>query len=87
MIAEKASDMIREKDTIKPIKEYFKHLIAVKHKKFEEEIDEEEARTHGFSEAHHHHYHDTAAQTQQHMQMGRKPMMKKNVKMNVNRRV
>ena len=86
MIAEKASDMIREKDTIKPIKEYFKHLIAVKHKKFEEEVDEEEATTHGFSEAHHHHYHDTASQTRQpHVQMGRKPMMKQNVK--INRRV
>ena len=40
MIAEKASDMIREKDTVKPIKEYFKHLIAVKHQKFVEEDDE-----------------------------------------------
>jgi len=40
MIAEKASDMIREKDTVKPIKEYFKHLIATKHKKFAEEEDE-----------------------------------------------
>lgn len=47
MIAEKASDMIREKDTVKPIKEYFKHLIATKHKKF---VDEDE-------EHHHHHHH------------------------------
>ena len=44
MIAEKASDMIREKDTVKPIKEYFKHLIATKHKKF---VDEEEEHHHG----------------------------------------
>ena len=43
MIAEKASDMIREKDTVKPIKEYFKHLIATKHKKF---VDEEEEQHH-----------------------------------------
>ena len=46
MIAEKASDMIREKDTVKPIKEYFKHLIATKHKKF---VDEEEEQHHGHS--------------------------------------
>jgi len=27
MIAEKAADLIREKDSVKAIKEYFKHLI------------------------------------------------------------
>ena len=47
MIAEKASDMIREKDTVKPIKEYFKHLIATKHKK--KFVDEEEEQHHGHS--------------------------------------
>ena len=41
MIAEKAADIIREKDTVLAIKDYFKHLIAVKHKKMME--DEEEA--------------------------------------------
>lgn len=39
MIAEKAADLIREKDSVKPIKDYFKHLLAVKHKKFVEEED------------------------------------------------
>ena len=43
MIAEKAADMIREKDTVKPIKDYFKHLIATKHKKF---VDEDEEQHH-----------------------------------------
>lgn len=43
MLGEKASDIILERDTIKPIKEYFKHLIAVKHEKFKDE------------EAEHHH--------------------------------
>jgi choline dehydrogenase len=41
MIAEKAADIIREKDTVLAIKEYFKHLIATKHKKMVE--DEEDA--------------------------------------------
>ena len=49
MIAEKASDMIRETDTVKPIKEYFKHLIATKHKKF---VDPEEEHHH---QQHHQH--------------------------------
>jgi choline dehydrogenase len=40
MIAEKAADILREKDTVLAIKEYFKHLIAVKHKKMVE--DEED---------------------------------------------
>ena len=44
MIAEKASDIIRDKDTVQPIKEYFKHLIAVRHEKFK---DEEEVPTQG----------------------------------------
>lgn len=39
MIAEKAADMVRDKDTVKPIKDYFKHLLQVKHKKFVEEED------------------------------------------------
>jgi hypothetical protein len=39
MIAEKAADLLRETDTVKAIKDYFKHLIAVKHKRFEEEDD------------------------------------------------
>ena len=46
MIAEKAADLIREKDTVKAIKEYFKHLIESKNKKI---MDDEEAE-HG---AHH----------------------------------
>jgi choline dehydrogenase-like flavoprotein len=40
MIGEKAADMIREKDTVKAIKAYFKHLIESKHKKI---MDDEEA--------------------------------------------
>lgn len=40
MIAEKAADLIRDKDTVKPIREYFKHLITVKHQRF---TDEDEA--------------------------------------------
>jgi len=39
MIAEKAADMIREKDTVQAIKEYFRHLYEVRHKKVEEEED------------------------------------------------
>ena len=31
MIAEKAADMLRDKDSVKPIREYFKHLLDVKH--------------------------------------------------------
>lgn len=46
MIAEKAADMIREKDTVKAIKEYFKHLIESRHKKI---MDDEEG-----AEEHHH---------------------------------
>lgn len=41
MIAEKAADMIREKDTVQAIKEYFRHLYEIKHKKV---IDEEEVQ-------------------------------------------
>lgn len=40
MIAEKAADLIREKDTVKAIKEYFKHLIESRHKKI---MDDEES--------------------------------------------
>lgn len=39
MIAEKAADILRDKDSVKAIKEYFRHLYEVKHKKV---IDEEE---------------------------------------------
>lgn len=37
MIAEKAADMIKEKDTVKAIREYFKHLLETKHKRISEE--------------------------------------------------
>jgi len=37
MIAEKAADLIREKDTVKAIKDYFKHLIESKHAKIQED--------------------------------------------------
>lgn len=37
MIAEKAADMLREKDTVQAIKEYFHHLYEVKHKHVMEE--------------------------------------------------
>jgi choline dehydrogenase len=39
MIAEKAADILREKDTVFAIREYFKHLHESKHKRF---IDHEE---------------------------------------------
>jgi choline dehydrogenase-like flavoprotein len=39
MIAEKAADLIREKDTVKAIKEYFKHLIESRHKKIMDDED------------------------------------------------
>ena len=45
MIAEKAADMLKEKDTVKAIKDYFKHLIAVKHKRIVEETGDEDAHT------------------------------------------
>jgi len=45
MIAEKAADMVREKDTVKAIKEYFKHLLEIKHKKFTEEEESPQNRT------------------------------------------
>jgi len=44
MIAEKASDMIREKDTVKAIREYFKHLIETKHKRIVDEEEHEEEK-------------------------------------------
>eukprot|EP00914_Ancora_sagittata_P010169 GHVO01019574.1.p1 GENE.GHVO01019574.1~~GHVO01019574.1.p1 ORF type:complete len:634 (+),score=76.07 GHVO01019574.1:425-2326(+) len=46
MIAEKAADIIREKDTVLAIKEYFKHLIAVKHKKMVEDEDDASPMAH-----------------------------------------
>jgi choline dehydrogenase len=39
MIAEKAADMIRERDTVQAIKEYFRHLYEVRHKKVMEDED------------------------------------------------
>ena len=39
MIAEKIADTVREKDTVRAIKEYFKHLLDIKHKKMMEEED------------------------------------------------
>jgi choline dehydrogenase len=39
MIAEKAADIIREKDTVQAIKEYFRHLYDVKHKKVMDDED------------------------------------------------
>ena len=40
MIGEKAADIIRDKDTVKSIREYFKHLLAIKHERMkEEEVD------------------------------------------------
>jgi len=44
MIGEKAADMIREKDTVKAIKAYFKHLIESQNKKIMD--DDESAETH-----------------------------------------
>lgn len=44
MIAEKASDLIREKDTVKSIREYFKHLIETKHKRIADEEDHPEVK-------------------------------------------
>lgn len=39
MIAEKAADIMRDKDTVKAIKVYFKHLLEIKHKRVMEEED------------------------------------------------
>lgn len=39
MIAEKAADILRDKDTVKAIREYFKHLHDSQHKRF---VDHEE---------------------------------------------
>lgn len=44
MIAEKAADMIRDKDTVAAIKAYFKHLIESQHKKIMD--DDESNETH-----------------------------------------
>lgn len=41
MIAEKASDFILEKDSVKAIKEYFKHLIDSRHKKIMDDEDDQ----------------------------------------------
>lgn len=45
MIAEKAADFILEKDTVKPIKEYFKHLIESHHKKIMDDEETAEEQT------------------------------------------
>jgi choline dehydrogenase len=37
MIAEKAADMIKGKDTVKAIRDYFKHLLETKHKRIVED--------------------------------------------------
>ncbi|KAI0226225.1 Glucose dehydrogenase [FAD, quinone] [Lamellibrachia satsuma] len=37
MIAEKAADIIRGIDSVKPIKDYFRHMIAIKHSKVAED--------------------------------------------------
>ncbi len=39
MIAEKLADILRGKDTVQSIKNYFKHLIAIKHEKIKEDDD------------------------------------------------
>lgn len=46
MIAEKAADMIRDRDSVRAIKDYFRHLIAIKHDKFRDEEDIEAAHKH-----------------------------------------
>jgi GMC oxidoreductase len=50
MIAEKAADIIREKDTVQAIKEYFRHLYEVKHKKVMEDEDTHHDHTIGANE-------------------------------------
>jgi len=45
MIAEKASDLIREKDTVKAIKTYFQHLIEMKHHRIMDDDESGEAHT------------------------------------------
>eukprot|EP00918_Siedleckia_nematoides_P087375 GHVU01192247.1.p1 GENE.GHVU01192247.1~~GHVU01192247.1.p1 ORF type:complete len:648 (+),score=99.43 GHVU01192247.1:215-2158(+) len=40
MIAEKIADEIRERNSVKPIQDYFKHLIDIKHEKIREEEEE-----------------------------------------------
>jgi len=45
MIAEKAADIVREKDTVLAIREYFKHLLEIKHKKMMEEEEVPHNRT------------------------------------------
>lgn len=44
MIGEKVADLLRDKDTVKPIREYFKHLLQIKHKRMVE--DEEKSVEH-----------------------------------------
>ena len=45
MIAEKAADIVRDKDTVRAIKEYFRHLMEIKHKKIMEEEEIPHNRT------------------------------------------
>lgn len=44
MIGEKTADMLREKDTVVAIKNYFKHLIESKHKKIMDDEEGEEGK-------------------------------------------
>ena len=39
MIAEKAADLICDVNTVKAIQDYFKHMVAMKHKKIMEDDD------------------------------------------------
>jgi len=51
MIGEKAADLIREKDTVKAIKAYFKHLYDSQNKKI---MDDDETHTsHGHADEGH----------------------------------
>ena len=34
MIGEKVADMLSDKDSVKPIRDYFKHLLDVKHDRY-----------------------------------------------------
>lgn len=48
MIAEKAADLISDVNSVKAIQDYFKHMVAIKHKKIME--DEDAASTAGAPE-------------------------------------
>ncbi len=55
MIAEKASDMIRDRDSVKAIKDYFHHLVAIKHDKLKDE-EESEAVEQAINKKEHDHH-------------------------------